>query len=65
MPDHFEHLTPNEEYDARRRLGRDDARHEDHPPPNQSGQNDPNHGCGCLVAILLIALAGLGGWLLS
>ena len=64
MSDHFEHLTPDEEYEARRRLDRDDAQHGDHPPPHHSGQDD-HHGCGCLVAIMLIALAGLGGWLLS
>ena len=66
LDDHFEHLTQDEEREARRRLARDDARDDDHPPTDHSGQDDhPNHGCGCLVAILLIALAGLGGWLLS
>ena len=55
-PDHFEHLTPDEEWEARYRLSRDDSQRrnqDDHPPHNGDGG-----GGGCL-GVILLALACL------
>ena len=57
--DRFERLTRDEEWEARSRMGRDDARRlddtQDAPPPVE-----PPHGGGCLIVLL----AGLLAWLL-
>ena len=52
-PDHFEHLTPDEEWEARYRLSRDDSqrRNQDDPPPHNDSRD--SGGCGCLGVILL------------
>ena len=50
VEDHFEHLTPDEEWEARRRFGLADRQRaddvQDAEPPQRNG------GGGCLLALL-------------
>ena len=61
MQDHFEHLTPDEAFEARHRLARADSRRQHDPPLHNDSQN--GRGCGCLSVLLLVLWALFLAWL--
>ena len=61
MPDHFEHLTPDEAREARDRLARADSRRQRDPPLHNDNQD--GSGCGCLVVLLLALWTLFLAWL--
>jgi len=63
MPDHFEHLTPDEAWEARERLARADFRRQRDLLPDGRDRNE--NGCGCMSVAVLLALIGLIVWLLD
>ena len=61
MPDHFEHLTPDEAWEALDRLARADARRQHDSPPHNDSQD--GSGCGCLGALILALWTLFLAWL--
>ena len=61
MQDQFEHLTPDEAFEARHRLARADSRRQHAPLLHNDSHN--GSGCGCLSVLLLALWTLFLAWL--